>query len=160
MIFTSFEFVLFFALVVLVRCTLRSASADKWFLLAASCAFYLSWSVPCIFLILFTSLADFSIGRKMGQTTAPEGRKRLLWLSLAINLGLLGFFKYSNFFLENASAILNALGAHVGTLHLNITLPPAISFFTFASMSYVMDVYFERVPACSSARDYTLFITF
>jgi alginate O-acetyltransferase complex protein AlgI len=159
-IFTSFEFVLFFALVVLVRSCLRSLSAEKWFLLAASFAFYLSWSVPCVLLILFTSLADFSIGRKLGQTAVPNARKRLLLLSVAVNLGLLGFFKYSNFFLENLCAVLNVLGWKIGSLNYNIPLPPAISFFTFASLSYVMDVYYERIPACPSARDYTLFVTF
>jgi alginate O-acetyltransferase complex protein AlgI len=76
------------------------------------------------------------------------------------NLGLLGFFKYANFFLENASAALNFLGVHAGAWHVNIILPPAISFYTFASLSYVLDVYYERMPACASARDYTLFITF
>src|SRR5947207_702348 len=120
MIFTSFEFLLFFALVVLVKSCLRSLAAEKWFLLAASFAFYLSWSVPCVLLILFTSLADYSIGRKLAQTAAPNSRKRWLLLSLAVNLGLLGFFKYGNFFLGNLSAALNALGWRVGSLHYHI----------------------------------------
>src|SRR2546423_6676887 len=99
MIFTSFEFLLFFAVVVLVKSSLRSPGAQKWFLLAASCVFYLSWSVPCLLLILFTSLSDYSIGARMGQTDAPKARQKLLIASLAINLGLLGFFKYRHLFL-------------------------------------------------------------
>jgi alginate O-acetyltransferase complex protein AlgI len=158
--FTSFEFVLFFALVVGVRRCLRNFSAEKWFLLVASLAFYLSWSVPCVVFILFTSLADFFITQKMGRTPHPGSRRRLLVISLVFNLGLLGFFKYANFFLENLSATLNVLGWHVGPLHYNIILPPAISYYTFASLSYVLDVYYERMPVCRSARDYTLFITF
>jgi alginate O-acetyltransferase complex protein AlgI len=160
MIFTSFEFVLFFAAVLIARSCLRNTNADKWFLLAASIAFYMSWSVPCVFLILLTSLMDYSIVRKLGHTIHPTSRRWLLVVSLVVNLGLLGFFKYGNFFLENLGAALNALGWHVDSLHYNIILPPAISFFTFASMSYVIDGYYERVPVCESARDYTLFLTF
>ena len=160
MIFTSFEFVTFFALVVLIRSCLRNFTAEKWLLLTASICFYLSWSIPCLFLILFTSIADYSIGRKLGRTTAPASRRRLLVVSLLVNLGLLGFFKYGNFFFESVSRALNALGWHVGPFHYNIILPPAISFYTFASMSYVLDVYYERLPVCKSARDYALFITF
>jgi alginate O-acetyltransferase complex protein AlgI len=159
-IFTSFEFVSFFALVVLIRSCLRSTAAEKWFLLAASICFYLTWSIPYVFLLLFSSISDYSIGRKLGQITDLTFRKRLLLLSLVINLGLLGFFKYSNFFAENICAALNVLGWRITPVHYNITLPPAISFFTFASMSYVLDVYYERIPVCESARDYALFITF
>ena len=81
-------------------------------------------------------------------------------LSLVINLGLLAFFKYSNFFAENLFAALGALGWRLPPFHFNVILPPAISFYTFASMSYTMDLYYERIPVCRSARDYTLFITF
>ena len=160
MIFTSFEFVAFFALVVLVRSCVRNFTAEKWLLLAASICFYLSWSIPCVFLILFTSLADYSIGRRMGQTSDPISRRRWLVMSLVANLGLLGFFKYGNFFFENVSGALNALGWHVAPVHYNAILPPAISFYTFASMSYVIDLYYERLPVCKSARDYALFVTF
>jgi len=159
-IFTSFEFVAFFATVALIRSCLRSFTAEKWLVLAVSIGFYLSWSIPCVFLILFTSLADYSIGRKMGQTPEPISRRRLLVLSLVINLGLLGFFKYSNFLLENVWFVLGALGVHFQQPHYNVILPPGISFYTFASISYVIDVYYERIPVCQSARDYTLFITF
>jgi alginate O-acetyltransferase complex protein AlgI len=160
MIFTSFEFLCFFLAILIVRSCLRNFAAEKWFLLAASIAFYLSWSVPCIFLILFTALADYSIGRRLSRTADPTSRRRLLVLSLVANLGLLGFFKYANFFLENLTAALNALGWHVSLFHYNIVLPPAISFFTFASLGYVIDVYYERIRACESPRDYTLFVTF
>src|SRR6267378_2675184 len=101
MIFTSFEFIAFFAVVLAGRSLLRNLAAEKWFLIAASCAFYVSWNAPCLFLILLTSFTDYSIARKIGQTTAPTSRRRLLLASLVFNLGLLGFFKYSNFFLGN-----------------------------------------------------------
>jgi alginate O-acetyltransferase complex protein AlgI len=120
----------------------------------------MSWSPLGVLLILFTSLSDYSIARKLGNTTHPTSRRRLLVISLVVNLGLLGFFKYGNFFLENLNAALSVVGWGVGSLHYNIILPPAISFFTFASMSYVIDGYYERAPVCDSARDYTLFLTF
>jgi alginate O-acetyltransferase complex protein AlgI len=79
---------------------------------------------------------------------------------LAVDLGLLGFFKYSNFFLENVWTLLKVAGLQSTPPHLDIVLPPAISFYTFTSIGYVIDVYYDRIPACRSARDYTLFITF
>jgi alginate O-acetyltransferase complex protein AlgI len=156
----SFEFFAFLALVVLLRSCIRSATADRWLLLAASIAFYLSWSVPCVLLILFTSLADYSIARSMVGRADPIVRRRLLVLSIGANLGLLAFFKYTNFLLENVSVVLHAVGLDVGRLQSNIILPPAISYFTFASLAYVIDVYYERMPACETPRDYTLFVTF
>lgn len=158
--FTSFEFVVFFALVVLLQRCVRSFRAEKWLLLAASICFYLSWSIPCVLLIVFTSISDFFIGRRLTYTANPISRRWLFMTSLAIDLGLLAFFKYSNFFVENAWFVLSALGMQFQQPHFDIVLPPAISFYTFASMTYIIDVYYERIPVCLSGRDYTLFITF
>lgn len=160
MTFTSFEFLCFFLAVILLGSCLRGLSAQKWLLLAASYCFYLTWSVPCIVLLIFTSLSDYYIGRKLGQTENPIHRKRLLVCSLVANLGLLGFFKYSNFVLKNIWLALTALGMHFNRPHYDIILPPAISYFTFASMSYVLDVYYERIHPTRSLRDYSLFISF
>jgi alginate O-acetyltransferase complex protein AlgI len=156
----SLAFVLFFLAVVALRMAVRTGSGYQWLLLVASICFYLTWSVRCLLLILFTAMMDYSIVRRLDRTTEPSWRRRLLFISLVANLGLLGFFKYSNFFLENVWALFGMLGMHSPAPHLNIVLPPAISFYTFASISYVIDVYYERIPACRSARDYTLFITF
>ena len=158
--FTSFPFIIFFLIVVLLRASSERAARSKWLLLAISVCYYLSWSVPCVVLILFTSVVDYSIGRKLGQTTDPSTRKRLLITSVVLSLGSLGFFKYTNFLLENLGLALNALGLNLPPQHYDIILPPGISFYTFASLGYVLDVYYERIPACGSARDYTLFITF
>jgi alginate O-acetyltransferase complex protein AlgI len=160
MLFTSFEFLCFFLGVVLLRSCLRSFTAEKWFLLLASYCFYLTWSVPCILLLLFISVSDYYIGRKLGQTENPVHRKRLLISSLVANLGLLGFFKYSNFLLDNIWLAVSPLGMHFHRPNYNIILPPAISYFTFASMSYVIDVYYERIHPTRSLRDYSLFVSF
>lgn len=160
MTLASFEFVVFLLALLLLRPLFKGRGGSNWLLLAASICFYLSWNVPCILLILFTAITDFSIGAKIGRTQDQVLRKRLLLLSLGLNIGLLAFFKYANFFVGNLCTALNGLGVQVTPVHLNIILPPAISYFTFASMSYVLDVYFERLPACNSLRDYALFITF
>src|SRR5436189_452793 len=98
MIFTSFEFGLFFLFVLAVRMQFRTLEGEKWFLLVASYVFYMSWSLPCGGLILFTSMVDYYIGKALAQTESPRGRKALLVTSLVLNLGLLAFFKYTNFF--------------------------------------------------------------
>ena len=130
MIFTSFEFVLFFTVAVLIRLLVRNAGPDKWILLIASLGFYASWNAPCLVFVLLTTFVDFSVARKLGQTTDPKLRRRLLLLSLVISLGLLGFFKYANFFLENVCGLMRLAGMNVGTMHLNLVQPPAISFYT------------------------------
>ena len=159
MTFTSFEFVLFFLVILSVRSCLKSFGARKMVLLAASLAFYMSASVPCVLLILSTSIMDFSVGRKFVESPIRLRAGGCI-LSLVFNLGLLGFFKYANFFLQDISTALNALGCHVGSLHYDVVLPPVISFYTFSSMTYVLDLYYEKIPVCESIRDYALFVTF
>jgi alginate O-acetyltransferase complex protein AlgI len=160
MIFTSFEYVLFFAVVLLVRSCLRSFTLEKWFLLMASYVFYMSWSIPCGFLILGTSVVDYFVGVGLGRIENQRKRKLLLVVSIVANLGVLGFFKYSNFFLANASSSLNLLGLHAAHWHYNILLPAGISFFTFQSMTYTIETYRRRIEPCHSPRDFLLFVSF
>src|SRR5437773_7486525 len=136
MIFTSFEYVLFFAAVLLVRSCLHSFTAEKWFLLAASYIFYMSWSIPCGLLILATSLVDYFVGVGLGRIENERKRNALLILSIFANLGVLGYFKYTNFLLANVREGANWLGYHLDPLHYDILLPAGISFFTFQSMTY------------------------
>src|SRR6476660_8776204 len=103
MIFTSFEYVIFFAAVLLVRHYLHNFSVEKWFLLIASYIFYMSWSIPCGFLILFTSLVDYFVGIGLGRIEDQGKRRALLVVSILANLGVLVYFKYTNFFLGNVS---------------------------------------------------------
>ena len=160
MTFTSFEFVVFFLFILAGRGLFRNLTATKWFLLLTSLFFCLISSVSCAIVILFITLVDFSIGRRLGQTKDQGHRKRLLVLSLVISLGLLGFFKYTNFLLENIWFILGVVGFQFPKIQLNIAAPPGISFFTFASVSYIVDVYYKRLTPCSSLQDYALFLSF
>jgi alginate O-acetyltransferase complex protein AlgI len=160
MIFTSFEFVVLFLVVLLVRGFLRKFSPEKWFLLIASYVFYMSWSVPFAFLILFTSLVDYFVGLGLGRIEDQGRRKLLIVVSIVANLGVLGFFKYTNFFLENVGSALIALGFHAQRWHYDILLPAGISFFTFQSMTYTIETYRRNIPPSHSSRDFLLFVAF
>jgi alginate O-acetyltransferase complex protein AlgI len=159
-IFTSFEFVLFFALVLAGRSLCRSLPAEKWFLLAASYVFYMSWSAPFALLILATSLIDFAVGLGLGKLADQRQRRLLLTVSLIANLGVLAFFKYTNFLLANVQWTASLFGASLGRWHYDIILPAGISFFTFQSMSYTIGVYRRQLAPCRSARDFLLFVAF
>jgi len=114
-------------------------------LLVASYVFYGWWDVSFLALIVFSSVLDFGVGAWLGTTRAPGRRRALLALSLAGNLGLLGYFKYAAFFVDSLAEALGALGieAHLPTLE--VILPVGISFYTFQSLSYTLDVYFRRL---------------
>jgi alginate O-acetyltransferase complex protein AlgI len=120
----------------------------------------MSWSVPCVLLILFTSLSDYLIGRRLGQSENPNYRKYLLYLSLAVNLSILGLFKYLNFFLVNLFWGLNVFGINWQPPHYNLILPPGISYYTFVSLGYIIDVYYERATPSHSLKEYFQFIAF
>jgi alginate O-acetyltransferase complex protein AlgI len=160
MVFTSFEFAVFFIVVVLVRSAIKNFIFEKAFLLLASYCFYMSWSVPLVGVILITSAVDFRIARHLEVTENASRRRMLLAASIVTNVSVLAGFKYSNFILGNLVAALNALGILVETPVLNVALPPGISYFTFTSISYVVDVYYERVPPCRRPLDYALYLAY
>jgi len=159
-IFTSFEFVLFFAIVLAGRSLCRSFAAEKWFLLAASYVFYMSFSVPFCLLILGTSLIDFAVGLGLGAMEDQRKRRLLLTVSLVANLGVLAFFKYTNFLLGNVEDVARLFGTSLSRWQYDIILPAGISFFTFQSMSYTISVYRRQIPPCRNARDFLLFVAF
>ena len=160
MIFTSFEFVAFFALLLLLRSLLKSFNAEKWLLLIASWLFYMSWNPPFVLLLIFTSGLDFFVGRWLESSADQRTRRLLLTASLVANLGVLAYFKYTNFLLETWHGLLGSVGITFHPVVLKIILPAGISFFTFQSMSYTIDVYRRAIPACQSLRDFLLFVAF
>jgi len=139
---------------------LGSFSAEKWFLLVASYVFYMSWSIPCGLLILATSVVDYFVGVGLGRIEDARKRKLLLVVSIVANLGVLGFFKYTNFLLDNAWFGLNFFGIHLPRWHYDILLPAGISFFTFQSMTYTIETYRGNIKPCHSPRDFLLFVAF
>ena len=129
-------------------------------LLFGSYVFYASWDYKFLGLILLTSIYDFLIGREMDRTCEIRRRKVFLFLSIFLNLSILGFYKYSSFFLENFVSLGNILGLKISPSTWNILLPAGISFYTFQSISYTVDVYRKIVPAEQSFLRYALFLAF
>ena len=130
------------------------------FLLGASYFFYAQSGVRFLALIFACSTADFLLSHAIGRASEPAVRKRWLVLTVVMNLGVLGFFKYLHFGVDNAQAALAALGVHLPRLALSITLPVGISFFTFESMSYVIDVYRGDIEPHESYLEYLTFVAF
>jgi len=169
MLFNSFSFWLFFAATFAVYCVLSHRWQNR-FLLAASYFFYAWWDrvypwwdcrhYRFAFLMFCTSALDYFVGGRIAASQGPTARRRWLILSLVSNLGVLGFFKYCNFFADNAYAALQALGLNVPHWQLQIILPVSISFYTFQSMAYTIDIYRGRLQPARSLRDYLLFISY
>jgi alginate O-acetyltransferase complex protein AlgI len=156
MLFNTAQFFVFFAVVLALHYALPRR-ARRWLLLAASYFFYMSWNPVFVLLLLTLTVIDFTAGIWMERVQDPGHRKLFLTLSLAANLGFLGFFKYYNFL---AGMMAQALGRPHGAFALSIILPLGISFHTFQSMSYVIDVYRGQQKAIRNPIDYALFIAF
>ena len=159
MLFQSFDFLVFFPLVFALFWAI-----NKWnvltrniFLLAASYFFYGYWDYRFLALILSSSLVDFTIGILLYKTTKASARKGLLAFSVIFNIGLLGYCKYLNFFIENFVSALNSVGIEQDISTLQIILPVGISFYTFQTLSYTIDVYRKNIEP---ERNLVTFLTF
>ncbi len=156
MIFNSLPFFVFISIFLPLYYVLRGRARTVWCLLA-SYVFYGWWDWRFLALILFSTFVDYAVGLRLSVDGAAA-RKRWLWLSMAANLGVLGFFKYFNFFLDSAREMMTELGfAAGGGQPLSIILPVGISFYTFQSMSYTIDIYRRQIPV---ERDFLRFATF
>ncbi|MCR4965295.1 MAG: MBOAT family protein [Bacteroidales bacterium] len=158
MVFSSIEFLFYFLPVVLLIYYLVPKVAKNLVLLVASLIFY-AWGAPDFFLIFIVSmLCNFLITKKMHNAEEAKPRKRWLALSLVLNIGLLAYFKYMNFFVDNLNALLSL--SHHATLHFaRVALPIGISFFTFQSISYTVDVYRKVSEPLRRWYDYMLYIS-
>src|SRR5205814_8474657 len=129
-------------------------------LLAASYVFYRWWHPRFLPLIATSTIVDFYCHHAIARSEHPRRRKALLILSLAINLGFLGLFKYFNFFVDSFAATLQALGFHNTPISvIRVLLPPGISFYTFQEVAYIVDVYNRKLEPADSFVDYALFIS-
>ena len=159
MIFNSLNFAIFFLVVYL----LYLAAPHKWqnrLLLIASYVFYSFWDWRFLSLIILSTIFNYYLGIKIAEATHQKNRKLYFWLSICFNLGMLGFFKYFNFFAANLSSFLGSFGWHVDGLTLNIILPLGISFYTFQAMSYPIDINRGMIRPTRNFLDFALFITF
>jgi len=160
MLFNSLTFIVFFLVVLAAYWTMRSWDARKNLLLVASYLFYGAWNPPFAALLFATTALDFYLGRKMGKLQEPRERRLWLIISVAVNLSMLGFFKYGNFLLENFQWVLARGGIQYKPPHLDIFLPIGISFYTFHSLSYTLDIYRGVMRPTRSLRDFTLAVSF
>src|SRR3990172_1291779 len=158
MVFNSWEFAYFLAVVLPLYFVLRTR-AQNVILLVASYVFYGWWDWRFLSLLWITTLVDFAIGRKMGSIE-PRYRRKWLLISLVTNLGMLGVFKYANFFQESAADLLNVLGIPFSPVVLQIVLPVGISFYTFQSLAYTIDVYRGHMKPSKDLLTFALFVAF
>jgi alginate O-acetyltransferase complex protein AlgI len=160
MLFNSLTFVVFFVAVVGGYWALRGWEARKNLLLVASYVFYGAWNPPFALLLFATTALDFYLGSRIANAKTAGSRKAWMWASVTSNLSMLGFFKYGNFLLENTQWLLARVGVHYQPPHLDVFLPIGISFYTFHSLSYTLDVYRGVCQPTRSLRDFTLAVSF
>ncbi|MBS1629105.1 MAG: MBOAT family protein [Bacteroidetes bacterium] len=162
MLFNSVAFALFLPIVFGLYWLIGSGrrKGQNLLLILASFLFYGWWDYRFVLLLLASTCFDFYVGYQLGRISAESKRKLFFRASILANLGVLCFFKYFNFFSENFSLLLHSLGLRQDALLLHVILPIGISFYTFHSMSYVIDVYHRRKEPCHDALSYFAFISF
>jgi alginate O-acetyltransferase complex protein AlgI len=160
MVFNSLTFVAFFACVLVVHNLPLAWTWRKVNLLLASYLFYSAWNPPFVILLWISTVVDWYAAQ--GLVKAKRERVRHAWMLLSViaNLGMLGYFKYGQFLLDNFAALLHAAGIAYQPAPHDIVLPVGISFYTFATLSYTLDVYLRRAEPAENFLDYALFVTF
>ena len=162
MLFNSIEFAFFLPIVFILYWffTNKSLKAQNFLLLIASYVFYGWWDYRFLSLIIFSSFVDYFIGVSLSKTDLPKKRKLLLWTSILVNLGFLGFFKYYNFFAESFADAFTIFGKQLDASRLNIILPVGISFYTFQTLSYTIDVYKRKLEPTNDIVAFFAFVSF
>ncbi len=160
MLFNEARFLLFFAIAFVVYWSIDANAPRKLWLLLCSCVFYGAWDWRFLGLMGLSITLDYGIGRALGGTRTERARRSWLVISVVANLGILGFFKYYGFFVDSAVEFLKVLGFEPNARTLQVVLPVGISFYTFQSMSYTIDVYRRGLAAVKSYTDFALFVSF
>ena len=162
MFFNSIHFALFLPLVFILYWTLGRSSKkiQNIILISASYYFYSCWDWRFLFLLVFSTFLDYYTAIKIEQSDNVRTRKIWFWLSISINLGFLGVFKYYNFFAVSMANLLHSIGFEANPLLLKLVLPVGISFYTFHGLSYVIDMYYKRITAERNFVDYSLFVSY
>ena len=159
MLFTDVVFPPFLIVTLLLfAAAARYRRAQLLIFLAASYVFYGWWDARFLGLIVFSSLLDFVVGARLARAEAPRRRRQLLAVSLAGNLGVLGYFKYANFFVDNTVELLAAVGFEASRPTLDVVLPVGISFYTFQSLSYTFDIYSRKLEPSRSLLEFMVFV--
>lgn len=161
MLFNSLSFIVFLTVVLaLYYLKLFNWAGKKRMLLLASYVFYGLWNPPLVILLWISTIVDWTAGKKLAIEENQKKRKMWLLLSMTVNLGFLAFFKYGNFLLENFTSIINTIGIEYQALPMDIILPMGISFYTFQTMSYTIDMYYKKIEPAKTFLDFALYVTF
>ena len=162
MLFNSIDFAIFLPIVFILYwfATNNNLKLQNFLIVAASYLFYGWWDWRFLSLILFSTLIDYSIGIRLSKEDNISKRKILLWISILVNLGFLGFFKYYNFFLDNFVTAFSFFGSSINPQGLNIILPVGISFYTFQTLSYTIDVYKRKLEPTKDFIAFSAFVSF
>ncbi len=160
MLFNSLTFLVFFIVVLVLHRLPLGWRIKKFNLLLASYLFYAAWNPPFVALLWISTATDWIVGNRMRDVEDQRRRRRLLLVSLAVNLGLLSYFKYAGFVLENFVWLVNQLGVNYAPAAPNIILPLGISFYTFQTLSYTISIYRKEAQPAESLIDFALFVTF
>lgn len=160
MLFNSLTFMVFFAIVLILHQMPFSWRVKKINLLIASYLFYAAWNPPFVILIWISTVLDWQLAKRIYTETKQSKRKLLLMGSIFVNLGLLGYFKYGEFLLHNWQSLMTSIGVDYQVPEWSIILPVGISFYTFQTMAYTLDVYLKRAKPAKSFLDFGLFVTF
>ena len=162
MLFNSIDFAIFLPIVFILYwfVTNKDLRLQNLLIATSSYVFYGWWDWRFLSLILFSTIVDYSVGRKLQNEENQAKRKILLWISILVNLGFLGFFKYYNFFLDNFISAFSFFGTEIKANSLNIILPVGISFYTFQTLSYTIDVYKRKLEPTKDFIAFSAFVSF
>lgn len=162
MFFNSLVFAVFLPIVFILHWFVfsKSKSTQNTFLVIVSYYFYSCWDWRFLFLLAFSTLLCYFTGIQIEKSSQEKARKFWFWLSIILNLGFLGIFKYYNFFALSFAEALTNIGLKSSPLLLNVILPVGISFYTFHGLSYVIDIYYKRISSEKNLIDYTLFVSY
>ena len=160
MVFNSLTFVAFFAIVLALHALPFGWTTKKVNLLLASYLFYSAWNPPFVILLWISTVVDWYAAQRLVHAERQASRRAWMLLSVIANLGMLGYFKYGGFLLANFTTLMASLGVEYHAAEVDIVLPVGISFYTFATMSYTLDVFLRRAAPARNFLDYALFVTF
>lgn len=162
MLFNSFEFAIFLPILFLLYWFFvpNTLHLQNGLLLIAGYVFYGFWDYRFLGLLAFSTLLDYVSGIQIYRTQNRKSKKYWLWLSIGINLGFLGLFKYYNFFIETAGELVRGLGFQINSLAISVILPVGISFYTFHGISYIVDVYQKKIEPEYNFTNYAVFVSF
>lgn len=162
MLFNSIDYAIFLPIVFILYwfVTNKQLRLQNALILIVSYFFYACWDWRFLFLLVFSTILDYLTGLKMQDAKNQNGKRFWFWLSIVVNLGFLCVFKYYNFFAESFAKAISCFGLHVNPWTLSVILPVGISFYTFHGLSYVIDIYKDRIKAERNFIDYAVFVSF